>query len=43
MRLGLLTKIMPTDESQKYAEIVPVCKDLPILGFDRRNVISIVI
>ena len=30
MRLGLLIKIMPAEESlrQKYAEIVPVSKDL---------------
>ena len=29
MGLGLLIKIMPTEESQKYAEIVPMNKDLP--------------
>ena len=28
MRLGLLIKIMPTNESQKYTEIVPVSIDL---------------
>ena len=28
MRLGLLIKIMPAEESQKYTEIVPVSKDL---------------
>ena len=30
MRLRLFIKIMPIDESQKYAEIVPVCNDLPL-------------
>ena len=29
MRRGLLIKIIPSEESQKYAEIVPVNKDLP--------------
>ena len=29
MLLGLLIKLMPTEESQKYTEIVPVSKDLP--------------
>ena len=29
MQLVLQIKIMPTEESQKYAESVPVCKDLP--------------
>ena len=30
MRWCFLIKIMPTEESQKYAEIVHVSKDLPI-------------
>ena len=30
MRWCLLIRIMPTEESQKYAEIVPVSKDLPL-------------
>ena len=29
MQLGLLMKVMPTEESQKYTEFVPVSKDLP--------------
>ena len=29
MRLGLKIKIMPTEESQKYAEIMLVSEDLP--------------
>ena len=29
MRGGLLIKMIPTKESQKYVEIVPVSKDLP--------------
>ena len=29
MRRGLLIKIIPKGESQKYAEIVTVSKDLP--------------
>ena len=33
MRLGLLIMIMPTEESQKYAEIVPVREDLPFKRF----------
>ena len=33
MQLGLQIKVMPTEESQKYAEIVPVSKDLPFYRF----------
>ena len=33
MRLGLYIKIMPTEESQKYAGTVPVSKDLPFQRF----------
>ena len=29
MRRGMSIKLMPVEESQKYAEIVPVIKDLP--------------
>ena len=33
MRRGLLIKIMPTKESQKYTEMVPVSKDLSFQRF----------